>query len=152
MAYASATFADMRSYDGRAVALGDFPRTVIKPLFIALTTVAAAVALCAAVIFSAIWLLGAAFSTHPNFHGHMPLTPELRALAGRPHLRLAGTARFAGAAPTMTRTAYARDFALQAELHRALAAARAVPPQPVIARVETVLGASAAASCQPRAA
>ena len=138
MAYAGATFADTRSFDGPAVAPGDFPRSVIRPLAVALTTVTAAIALVAAVIFSTIWLLGAAFSTHPNFHGHMPLTPELRALAGHPHLRLTGTAQFAGAAPSMTRTAYARDFALQAGLHRALAAARAAPPQPPIAPVETV--------------
>ncbi len=153
MISAGAAVADVRSFDGPIVALGDVRRAVLGPLAAAITAVVAVVAVVAATIFAAAWLVGVALSTNPHFHGRAPLVPELRALAGRPHLRLAGTAQFAGAAPAMTRPAYARDIAMQAEFHRArLAAAKAArraaalsmaslerqAPPPAIAPVKTV--------------
>jgi len=155
MAFADATYAD--SVDGPAFALAD-ARRVFGPLAAALATVAATLAVGAAALFGASWLMGAVLSTHPHYHGGTPLVPELRALADRPHLRLAGTAQFARVAPAMTHAAYARDLALQAEFHRIKLAALktaarpappvpekpvadinvAMSPQPVIAPVETV--------------
>jgi Tlde1 domain len=139
MAYASATFADVRSFGGPAFPLVDHRRIFSNSFFIGLATVAAICAIGTAVIFSAAGILSAALSTNPSFRGQAPLTPELAALADPRH-RLIGTAQFAGAAPALTRTAYARDLALQAKFHRAIASARAVrlPPKPIIARAESV--------------
>ena len=144
MAYASATFADARSFGGPAFAIGERRRATFNPLLIAFATIAGTCAMGVAAIFAAAWMVGAVLSTHPGFHGRTPLAPELTVLAGP--RRIAGTAQFAGSAPALTPTnAYARDMALQAELHqaelhRAIAAARAVPlpPKRVIARADTV--------------
>lgn len=167
MAYASVTFADVRSFDGPFFALGDFRRVVSNPLVIAFATLVGACAMGVAAIFGAAWLVGAVLSTNPHFY-RAPLTPELSALNG-PYHKVAGTAQFAGSARLLTRTAYARDLALQAELHRTVVAAAtpspiasppekrhvaahpekphvaALPPKPRIARVESVPSHSLAA-------
>ena len=132
MAYASATFADARSFDGPAFALGDFRRVGSNPLVIISTTLAGTCAIGIAAIFGAAWLFGAVLSTNPHFH-RAPLTPELSAL-DRPYLRVAGTAQFAGSARLLTQLAYARDLALQAELHRTMVAVG--EPAPVAAAPE----------------
>jgi Tlde1 domain len=137
MAYASATFADARYFSGPVFAIGRSRRATFSPLTVLLATVIGTCAMGVAAIFAAAWMVGAVLSTHPGFHGRTPLAPELTALAGP--RRIAGTAQFAGTAPAMSPAAYARDMALQAELHRAITAAHVMaPPKRVIARADNV--------------
>ncbi len=133
MAYATATFADVRSFEGPAFAFGDVRRIVFGPLAGLLATFVGACAMAAAVVFAAAWTIGIVLSINPGFHGRAPLTPEMTALAGK----VSGTTRFAGIAPALPREAYARDLAMQAELQRAVAAAQVpLPPKRIVARAD----------------